>query len=383
MILVCSVLLAVVLAEVGLRLWSPVPAAMLLPFPYNGERLRRIVEGNVSLGFDPFLGWVPSADQVRRDAGVVYRNNHQTLRADREYDQTPPIGLWRIAAFGDSFTYCAEVTQADCWTHQLERAWPQTEILNFGVVGYGPDQAWLRYQRDGRPYSPCAVLIGYFSEDIDRVVNRFRPFIDPNDSVVLSKPRFLLDGAGLRLLPNPIADPLELRDPGYVERVLGEHDAWYFPNTFTRSPFDSLSLIRVARTAAYRESRLSLVRRDGSYPFYDEQGEAFQITGRILIEFAAQVRADGATPIVIIFPGKKDLPTMLGARPPYLTLGAWLQRAGVLTIDLTELMTENMRQRGIDQLFMERHYSGLGNRIVSEELAHTLPSMVSSTCQPR
>ena len=58
--------------------------------------------------------------------------------------------LLRLAVFGDSFTHCDEITYQNCWTSRLESLWPNTEVLNFGVPGFGPDQAWLRYQRDGR-----------------------------------------------------------------------------------------------------------------------------------------------------------------------------------------------------------------------------------------
>src|SRR5215208_4377511 len=233
----------VLLIEAGLRFAPPIPTDTLLPFPSNSDRVEQIVAGDTYLRFDGYLGWAPAPNFVRRSSGQVFRTNSVGMRAEREYPFDAPAGVARIAAFGDSFTYCAEVTQDACWVPQLESAWPGTEILNYGVIGYGPDQAWLRYQRDGRSYSPCAVLIGYFVEDIDRVVNRFRPFIDPNDSVVLSKPRFLLDGEGLKLLPNPTTDPRQLGDPGYVERVLGPHDAWFFPGTFTGDPFDNLGLV--------------------------------------------------------------------------------------------------------------------------------------------
>jgi len=381
-LVVCSIAVTIIFAEIGLRVWSPIPTDQLLPFPYNTERIRRIADGNVSLGFDPDLGWRPTPDRVRRDDGVIYRNNHQGLRADREYDQTPPLGVQRIAAFGDSFTYCAEVTQDDCWVAGLERAWAHTEFLNFGVPGYGPDQAWLRYQRDGRPLQPCAVLIGYYVEDIDRVVNRFRPFIDPADSVVMSKPRFLLDGDGLKLLPNPTTDPMQLGDPRQVEQLLGDHDTWYFPGTFTEGPLDDVSLFRLAKTAAYRQSRAALVRTIDRYPFYEQQGEAYQVTGRVLIEFAEQVRSDGATPVVVVFPGKRDLLTNQEGQPPYAPLLAWLGKAGVATIDLTDVMAEEVKRRGIDQVFAVTHYSSLGDRVVVEHLMQTLPSMVSTTCGP-
>jgi hypothetical protein len=254
--------------------------------------------------------------------------------------------------------------------------------MNFGVSGYGPDQAWLRYQRDGQPFHPCAVLIGYYVEDIDRVVNRFRAFIDPNESVVLSKPRYLLDGDGLALLPNPTTDPMELADPRYVEAAFGAHDAWYFPGMYVSRPFDDLALVRLARTAAFRQSRVAMARTYDRYPFYDEQGEAFQVAGRVLIQFAEQVRAIGASPVVIVFPGWRDLISVQQGGPVYASFVNWLGQAGVPTIDLTGLIAEQVEQRGLDAVFETTHYSSSSNRVIAQTLARTLPALTSRTCQP-
>jgi hypothetical protein len=378
----CSLVLCLAVAELGLRLWPPIPDDQLLPFPYNVDRVRRIADGDVSLGFDKDLGWRPTPDRVRREDGAIYRVNRQGLRADREYAPEPPEGMRRIAAFGDSFTYCAEVTQDDCWVARLDTSWPHAELVNFGVPGYGPDQAWLRYQRDGRSLHPCGVLIGYYVEDIDRVVNRFRPFIDPADSVVLSKPRYLLDGDGLALLPNPTSKPMDLGDPRVVEETLGSHDAWYFPGVFVPGPFDGSSLVRLGKTAAYRASRMSLLRTPDTYPLYEQQGEAYQVTGRVLIQFAQQVRADGSTPIVVVFPGQRDLRSEPNGQPAYAPLVNWVERAGVSVVDLPDLMLSAREQYGIDRLFGVTHYSSLGNRIVARYLEEALPDLLAPTCPP-
>jgi len=157
----------------------------------------------------------------------------------------------RLAAFGDSFVRCYEVNSADCWTTGLEQAWPGTQVLNFGMPVYGPDQVWLRYRRDGREFHPCGVLIGYMIENIQRVVNRFRAFYQPSTDFLLGKPRFVLDGDGLRLLPNPASSPWQLEDPRWVEETFGPQDAWYFPGMFVANPLDVSHVVRVARTAAY------------------------------------------------------------------------------------------------------------------------------------
>jgi len=52
------------------------------------------------------------------------------------------------------------------------------------------------------------------------------------------------------------------------------------------------------------------------------------------------------------------------------------------TIDLTDVMAEEVERRGIDQVFAVTHYSSLGDRVVVEHLMQTLPSMVSTTCGP-
>src|SRR5215212_4170104 len=371
----------VLLIEAGLRFAPPISTDTLLPFPSNSGRVEQIVAGDTYLRFDGYLGWVPAPNFVRRSSGQVFRTNSVGMRAEREYPFAAPAGVARIAAFGDSFTYCAEVTQAACWVPQLESAWPGTEILNYGVPGYGPDQAWLRYQRDGRPYEPCAVLSGYFVEDIDRVVNPFRPFVSPDDSVIMSKPRFLLDGDGLALLPNAVTLPSQVEDAAWVEETLGPHDAWYFPGTFVEDPFDGSRIVRHARTAAYQRARASLVRADHRYPLYDEGQEAYQVTGRILIQFAEQVRGDGAMPVVIVLPGERDLRGYRDGIRVYDRLLAWLSEAGVTTIDLMDVLAQEQDHRDVRELFADgRHYSATGNAVVARSLAERLPSLVGSTC---
>ena len=377
----CTILVTAVVAELAVRTVMPVPEGQLLPLPYNADRVRQIATGDVYLGFDRDLGWTLTPDRVRRADGAVYRINSQSLRADREYDLQPTPDVTRVAAFGDSFTHCSEVTQDACWVAQLEQHWRSTEVLNFGVPGYGPDQAWLRYQRDGQQFQPCGVLIGYFIGDIERVVNRFRPFIQAGDAVVMSKPRYLLDGAGLTLLPNPTNDPMELADPTWVEATLGPNDAWYYPGVFVPQPFDGSMLVRMARTAAYQQARADLVRTGLEYKLYGRDQEAFRVTLRVLLGFADQVRANGAMPAIVVLPGRTDIEASQHGIRPHDRLVSRIHDAGEPVIDLTNALTTAARDRGIDALFADSHYSPLGNQIVAQELALALPELLAPTCE--
>ncbi len=125
--------------------------------------LEQLLHGTTTYqDYSAALGWTIKPNGA---APPHYRANAQGIRADREYAPTPTPGRVRVAAFGDSFTHGDGVDNADVWTEVLARSRPGLEILNFGVGGYGLDQALLRYRLDGRGYRPHLVLIGYMSEE--------------------------------------------------------------------------------------------------------------------------------------------------------------------------------------------------------------------------
>src|SRR5258708_27868460 len=149
---------------------------------------------------DSIAGW-------RYRAGHKDRNNSispQGLRSLRLYTERPTAGVTRIAAFGDSFVYGNDVPDSAAWCAQLERLNPgNLEVANYGVGGYGVDQAYLRYQTEGAALHPQIVFIGFATDDLRRVVNVYRRFISSRELPLL-KPRFVLDSANrLKLLPVP------------------------------------------------------------------------------------------------------------------------------------------------------------------------------------
>jgi hypothetical protein len=401
-----ALIVALLLAELGLRLLAPIPAQHLLPFAYRHDALRSIAGGDSYIRFDAELGWTTARASVHQDGGVVYRTNQGGLRADKEYSIEPLPAVRRLAAFGDSFTHCDEVEFSDCWTSELERDWPGTEVLNFGVPGYSPDQAWLRYRRERRAYRPCAVLIGYMVENINRVVTRFFPFYQPETGIVLGKPRFLLDGDGLALLPNPATTPEPLDDPRWAEAALGPRDRWYFPGTFVANPLDAFHLVRVVRTAAYHRHVRGLDGFDtrflraygsgaawggmGTLEAFDEQlarayrgdQEAYRVAERVLIGFARDVLQDGATPVVIVFGRRQEAVSVRREQGKmYASLLDSLAREHVATIDVTDRLARESRRVGMEQLFgSSGHYTRAVNQIVGSELARELPRLTSPTC---
>jgi hypothetical protein len=380
-----GLLLGLVFGELALRIIAPIRAADLLPLSYDREGLEHIAANDTYIAFDQALGWTVARGVSRAAASAAYRSNSAGMRSDREYALSPPETGPRLAAFGDSFTHCDDVENDECWTGQLEAAVPGSEVLNFGVSGYAPDQAWLRYQLEGRPYHPCAVLIGYMIENVNRMVNRFRPFYQPDTGITLGKPRFLLQGDQLELLPTPARSPRDYADPAWVERELGPHDFWYFPGVFAGSPLDLSQVVRLGRTAAYQR-RFEPLRADNDEArdiawAYGPDSEGLEVAARVLIEFAKQVEADGATPVVLIFGRKSDVVAMRhNEKKVYEPLLQRLNRADVSTIDLTERLYQESRRTGVERL-IDKHYRALGNAAVADGLARRLQKVTAGTCR--
>jgi hypothetical protein len=188
------------------------------------------------------------------------------------------------------------------------------------------------------------------------------------------------------LLQNPASEPGLLDDARWVETHLGPHDYWYFPGTFATGPLDFLETVRLARSAAYRELRRRDLRSDERLPYvrpYRTQGEAFQVAGRILVNFARQVRRDGATPVVVIFAGRRDLAALADGDKLYQPLVDWLTREQVPTIDLGEALLRGVGRNRVNDLFAERgHFDRSGNRAVASILAHQLPPLIDPSCGP-
>jgi hypothetical protein len=103
----------------------------------------------------------------------------------------PEIDKACVSAFGDSFIWGDEVPPADGWIEQLSRKLG-CRVSNYGVSGYGTDQAFIRFRRMKNANAPV-VLLGIFADDIIRNLNQYRAFIGFSLEPYWVKGRFILD----------------------------------------------------------------------------------------------------------------------------------------------------------------------------------------------
>src|SRR5262249_1689918 len=129
----------------------------------------------------PTRGWAvrPGLSRARVFNNKVLSSNSQGLRGSSEHSYEKPPGTLRILTFGDSFTFGDEVSDNETWPYYLEKLLPGSEVINFGVHGYGHDQMLLYLQEEGIKYHPDIVILGFLPFDMKRNVVSFRDYAKP------------------------------------------------------------------------------------------------------------------------------------------------------------------------------------------------------------
>ena len=320
--------------------------------------------------FDAELGWTVRPNG-RSDDGLA-TSNAIGARGPREYASPKPPGVVRIACFGDSYTWCDEVADADAWPHRLEELDARIEAPNFGVAAYGTDQALLRFRREGRALEADVVAIGFLLENVGRNVNRYRPCWYPDSGSLAAKPRFVLEERGLRLVPTGFATQAELVaaiEDGSIRGRLAPDDHW----ASSLGPLASSAVARVA--GAILADRAREVDALLAAP----EGVPYRTTLALLVAFHEEARAAGAAAApVLLFPRRVDLEDHLaGGERFWARLESDLRARGVPVIDLAAPLADAARVGGVGALYRGGHLSREGNAVVARALLAWLGSAQS------
>lgn len=329
---------------------------------------------------DPVLGWTYRPGYT----SAIDSINGRGLRSAREFATERTPGVRRVAAFGDSFVFGIEVANGETWAAALERHAGDVEVLNYGVGGYGSDQAFLRYLQSGSDFQPDVVLIGFAPINLRRALNVYPRFISSYDAPV-AKPRFELVGDSLRLIPNPLptraAWEQTIREPRRV-LDLGANDEWYDRAQFENPLYDRFATVRVVVSLGVRVWRKYLwADRLLEGEEFRPESAGFALQLKLLETFADSVRRRGAQPVVVIFPDHASLQRVLGAsaagsaaRPIYAPLRDSLLAHGRFpVIDLLDAFAAAGSESDIPGWFAPGlHYSPKGNEIVGRWLKDKL-----------
>jgi len=189
--------------------------------------------------YDQQLGWltVPNFHQENYFApGIGLTTNSVGFRASEEFTPQVPSGKLRIICSGDSFTFGEGVGDEHTWCRQLESLDQRFQTVNMGESGYGVDQMYLWYGRQGMVLDHSAHVFAFIIEDFRRMqltsyVGYGKPLLRVRDGVLVTQnvpvPR------QLSALPWLERKRLQLQEFRSV-KLLGSLVAWAHP---ARDPF--------------------------------------------------------------------------------------------------------------------------------------------------
>jgi hypothetical protein len=351
-----------------------------LPVVSTSEILNSYFNSSTSYVIDdPYLGWTIRPNSISENG--LYRANSDGLRGEAEYNLDPRPGVLRIAIYGDSFTHGDEVVFEDTWGYQLELLLDEmgmdTEVINFGVGGYGMDQAYLRWQHFGRQYGPDIVLFGFQAENVNRNMNIFRPFFIRDNAIPFLKPRFLLKGEQLVLVNSPAPPPEEVLElvANFGESSLAGYEYFFDADDYVEPVWLKSKLFALIFT--HLEPRLSRV-LSGSQErmsIYDADSEAGRLALEILQAFREDVEASGARFIAVHLPLPSTLWLLQDNQPI-----DYQELLNELDSNFPVIHTESHFLDGVTPIpdYFVGHYSALGNRVVASAIADYLYQNMST-----
>ena len=314
---------------------------------------------------DPTLGW-PSPTQFGG-------GDFNELGARRTTVFNPPHPSQScISLYGDSFTYSDEVEHAYAWGNILSQR-QNCQVNNFGVGGYGTDQAYLRYLNNKNDRSPI-VILGIYSENIRRNVNQFRGFYRPGTGNKFGfKPRFITKDSGLKLVPIPDIPVEELEAFSAQPKRYLKHD-FYIPGGMLRTRFQfpySISLLK----ACWKMQRRDRIFPVSRYYTRHHPSGGLQVTIEIVKQFQETALKRNQHPVVLFIPSSKAL-------KKYQATGQWehqilrdeLDKIDEISFwDSSEKFIDYLGNRSPNQLYLgERghsHFNQLGYAVLAE-VAH-------------
>jgi hypothetical protein len=122
--------------------------------------------------YDEYLGWTGIPNTYIPDMygpGKFVRTNLRGFRNEDEFEITEPASKIRIICSGDSFTYGQGVANNDTWCHLITEHNDRLETVNMALPGYGVDQMYLRYLRDGTGIEHSIHIFAFIVGDLVRM----------------------------------------------------------------------------------------------------------------------------------------------------------------------------------------------------------------------
>jgi len=309
--------------------------------------------------YDEQLGWVNRPNVYIEDMygpGLYLKTNAQGFRNDEDFEVAVPEPKVRLICSGDSFTLGYGVDNRHTWCQLLGELNPQLQTVNMGQGGYGIDQAYLWYKRDGTRLEHDLHLFAFITTDFER--------IKQDNFLGYGKPLLKVENGNL-----------------VVENVPVPRRAFYVPwLTQNSEAIRGLRSIQLVSQFFWQPAQAGA---NADYYKYDLALENIAVK---VLQDLQQLNTAQDSLLVLVY-----LPTLADYTPPYPgNTEKWrqhiyraAQETGILYIDLigdfrslpaTQVQSLFIREGEVDFPGAAGHYSVEGNEYIAQQLYQKLLS---------
>jgi hypothetical protein len=311
--------------------------------------------------YDEQLGWVNipnTAIQNMYGDGIYFRTNARGFRGNTDFSVSVPKGKVRVIASGDSFTLGYGVDNDHTWCQLLASLDERLEVVNMGQGGYGIDQSYLWYMRDGIKLEHQFQIFAIIGGDFGRFGKSFLGY---------GKPYLEIQNGSFSVRNVPVP-----KRPYYVP--------WLTENI---GVIDELKTVRMMRAAGKR------LARGGKLPVIYEFDDELKITLKIFEELLIANKLKNSTLIVAYLPGIEDLDET-GNPEVRRFLRAELSKRNIIFLDLVDEFREIpvTERSGLfiqksNRYLGEGHYTVKGNQYVAGMIYNKLLPCFDSVIMSR
>lgn len=279
-----------------------------------------------------------------------------------------------VSLYGDSFTKGGDTSSSvKNWGNVLSHL-SSCYVANFGVGGYGTDQAYLRFEGNRGDPSPV-VILGFHTDDVLRNLTRIRDLVNYERWYAL-KPRFVLDAQReLQLVPIPdLTEEQYLRATGIAGDLLPLKDENFQPGgpggvVRLEFPFMVSVTKNMLRFYGFR----SRVLHEPEWMNFLAPGHplhGLEMAVGITRKFTDVAHQRAKTPLVVLLPHWLDFAYFQshGAWPYQTVLDAYTQ-GSIPYIDFGPylLASAKKERKTFENYFgASRHYNDEGNALVAQ-----------------
>lgn len=306
-----------------------------------------------SESFSPVMGWDEAHGRVTDASSLITGGRKNPYESDKV----------KISTYGDSFTYCEDVNEDETWQYYLSES-SHTKVVNFGVRGYGPDQALLKMKKHLESgIRTDVIILSILSENISRVVNVNTKFYWSVGDYGGFKPVLVKEAPGYKWIDNYLGDMDSGAGRAKAISIVRKYDYWYKVNKdrpAIKFPY-SLSLIKIADYLLFKVKR---------WPDLWEEAPPTDVMRELVKIFYSLSQEYKFKPVVVFIPDSYDLKRKDKGKPQSYARFIKRLRAdyGARGMVIVDILDEDIKTPLFNIAPYAGHASAYGNRAIAKAI---------------